>query len=514
MEAPRIEVVVDSRLRVLEASLPPGVADRLREVHEHKNPQHHKLKKMGFKAWKEPPIIRTWAEEHDQSGRCWLTVPRGGMRRLRGVLAEAGLRWAVIDRRTEGDAGVVGMTAPIPPHKLKLWEHQERIVEAVLKRENCVVRSSTGSGKTEALLAAVSRINLPALIVVWESGLMRQWLERIEKELGLSGSDVGVIGGGKFRLRPVTMGMQQSLNAMSEDRWALVERGFGVLGCDELSKFAAATYTKTIDRIPARYRIGMSASEKRKDGKEFLIYDLFGAVAVDVPTAEMVGKGIVHDVEVRVVPTAFSAPWYQQTRVEGGVPSFHRLLEEMVKDGRRNALIATVVRECAGADRRVLVFAHRRKHCRRLDSALAGMGLRSGIMTGEDDEEYAATVAGLRSGDRQVGVGTFARIGMGLDLPAVAGGVVATPCHTNRQLFGQVAGRLSRRAEGKSGAMLYYIWDREVHGRVALINLRRWNKTVSVRDGAEWVDVSDYLERMKRDAEEAKRGREAASTNL
>ena len=65
----------------------------------------------------------------------------------------------------------------------------------------------------------------------------------------------------------------------------------------------------TIDRFTARYRVGVSADERRKDGKEFLIRDLFGGVAVEVPKGEMVDKGIRFIREPKVAVYGTVAVW-------------------------------------------------------------------------------------------------------------------------------------------------------------------------------------------------------------
>ena len=503
-----IQVIVDNRMRMRSIDLPKSVLDDLRREHEHANPKHFKLQNMGFKAWKEPAVIKTWRLDNDASGAEWFSIPRGGSARLRKALSVAGLSARFVDARSSGDRARAGMREPHPAHRVTLWEHQERIVESVLKMENCVVRSGTGSGKTTALLAAISRAQVPAIVVVWETGLLRQWQQRIERELGLSGDDVGMIGGGVFRLRPITMAMQQSLNRLSEARWKQIDKVFGMVAADELSRFAAETFRRTIDRFSARFRIGMSADETRRDGKEFLIYDMFGSVAIEIDQDELVEAGIVHDVEIRIVLSDFRADWYVESRdsfrfgnsdgTKADPPDFNRLLDEMLRDEQRNKLIVGTAAEATAAGRKALIFAHRIEHCRRLDSMLAGFGMRSGVMVGEDGEAYAETVQGLWSGDRQIGVGTYGKIGMGLDLPAVAAGIAATPCHNNRPLWKQITGRLCRTTTGKSDAVLYYIWDRYVHGIIPILNIKRWSHRVFVRgDDSQWIEAKLYLQQLK-----------------
>lgn len=484
-----VRIVIDERIRIREDDIPECVAEELISACTYDNPQYHKLKRMGFSAWKEKPVIKTWRVDDDGV----LSFPRGKMQLIRDVLAAHMFEWKVADRREGGSAAACewGM---IPEMRRELWDHQREAVAAVLKRQNCLVRSPTGSGKTEVLLGAIVAARLPAIVVVHESGLLRQWQDRIELVLGMSENEVGLVRSQTFRLRRITLAMQQTLVRLHSDKWTELKRTFGFLGCEEVSKWAARTFMEVVDRFPAKYRVGISADETRRDRRQFLIYDMFGKVGIEIPKDKLVSEGKVLDVEVRLFPTEFEADWYKYSAEEGQVPDFNRLLDEMTVDDARNEIIANLAARCALEGKRVLVFSHRVEHCRVLDAAITARGVKSGLIAGDDAELCERTKVAIRSGDKMVGVGTLARIAMGVDIPSVEVGVVATPIHNNRQFIGQVIGRLCRVAEGKNNAVMYYAWDRFVSGRAALHNLRRWNNRVLVLDGEEWIFADDYEE--------------------
>lgn len=487
--------------------LPEDAVTAIKAEFTHDNPQHHKLKRMGFSTYRkggnEPATIRTWVEDDGL-----LSVPRGGMARLRDVLRSEGLSWKAIDERSEGDPLLAGH---VPPHCFagKLWEHQEKVVEAILKRENCLVRSPTGSGKTTAAIAFIERVQLPTLVVVWESGLMRQWEERLRRELGLHAGDIGLIRGKTFRPMGITLSMQQTLWKLSDDAWREINRTFGVVICDEVQRFAARTFLQTVDRFTARYRVGLSADETRKDRKEFLVYDVFGGVAASVSQDKLVEKGLVHEVHVRVLPTSFRADWYVEHRQKwkdgsddvDGPPDYNRLLDEMEADEDRNHLAMEWALTEAGLNRNVLVFSQRRDHCRRLNAKAVEAGYNAGLLLGgadpNDVAEFARVVARIDTGEQRVACGTLQAIGQGHDWPKIHRGVVTTPV-ANKQTWGQVRGRICRTTDGKQDAAIYYLWDRDLFGDGPLRNLRKWNKHVTVHDGEKWVDASDYLKKQRR----------------
>jgi superfamily II DNA or RNA helicase len=492
-----IEIVVDNRVRVREArSLPVAVRAELAAAFDHANPQYSAKRAMGVALGGEPERYVTWREEPDGG---W-SFPRGGMSRVRAALRCYRVGYEVADMREGGDLE----PGYAPVHKFTLRDYQRQAVAAVIARENCLLRAATGAGKTSCGFAVHAQLRVPTIVVVWSGALFDQWIERAEIELGLKGSDVGVIRGSERRLRPLTIAMQQTLAAAGGVDDELKDY-FGCLVADEVQRFSAPTFFACIDPFPARWRIGISADQRRKDRKEFLVHDLFGAVAHEIPYEQLVGSGHVLDVEVRVVRTGFEAPWYADDR------DFGRLLTELTdpaedaggaEAARRNQQIVDLAVEEARGGAQVVVMTHRRDHARLLDSILTGLGLRTGFLVGgqgANAREFAATKEGLKNRRVQVGLATVQAFGQGIDVPTVEVAIVATPIAANEQLFGQVRGRVCRPSEGKTGARLYYLWDAAVFPR-HLSNLERWARTVIVGEvvSGGWSTPGTYDRRAER----------------
>lgn len=405
-----VTIIIDNRLRLIRDQLNDELIKAIREAFTHANPKHHRMKAMGFyPSKKEPPTIETWRDEKDQ-----LTLPRGGMQRLRQVLYEHRTPWRNIDNRTEGN-GPRGL----PPHRVELWDHQREIVAAMKAAESGIVRSGTGSGKTTAAIAFAVEVQLTTLVIVWSSNLLEQWAQRLRDELGLRTEDIGIIRGKNWRIKPITLGMQQTLNrGVIPDT---VSQAFGVVILDECQSAAAASYTHTIDQFPARYRFGISASEKRKDGKQFLTYDLFGRVLHDVDRRELEDEGLVLPVELRIIVTDFTSIRYERQREihscahdfgsdacrhcglgkhdRSQSPSFNDLLYDLTHNRDRDDLIRAIVSSEIDASNQVLCFSHRVQHCLNLRGAFADDGHNAGLLIGGDEyaDEFSRTKAGLCS---------------------------------------------------------------------------------------------------------------------
>lgn len=481
---PGVRIRVTNRL-VLPKGLSQELTERLQATSEHKNPAYGKAKAMGF--WsREPKVLRTWS-----MNRGALTLPRGRTNEIRKLCSELGLDCEFEDDREYGAAEWAG---EFPAHCVELWDHQRTVVEAIIDKQQGLVRAPTGSGKTTAGIAAIAEAQLPTLVLVWTAGLVDQWVERISNELNMSENDIGIVGSGVERWRPITVSMQQTL-ARSKPKLKKATQLFGMLMCDEVQKFAATTFLSVVDHFPSAYRIGLSADERRKDDKEFLIYDMFGRLIADVDRKELERKELVLPVLVRVIPTEFEAPWYVNARADDDKhPDFTRLLEEVTRDQARNELVMKVMLEQTHP---TLALTHRREHAMFVRSRMAAAGRACGLLLGgkENAPEFADTVQAMRTRSLVAAVGTYQAVGQGLDIKPAARALCTTPIHANRQFFGQVRGRICRQDTGKDDAELFYFWDQHVFGVQALQNLARFNdRKVVVKRGDTWVPVREYME--------------------
>lgn len=492
-----IRVIVDSRVRFSIRELGEDLTVALKREFTHRNHKRAAMERMkipGF--WSEPHVLATWAED----GAGELSLPRGGLARVREILGQRGEACGLSDRRVTGTEDDFDAGSSITDSRVSLWPHQERIVQACLAKQNCLIRSGTGSGKTSALLALVARAKLPSLVVVHSTKLQKQWVERAASELGMRERDVGTLGGGKApKLRDLTIGIQKSVAVYAKKNPAFLKR-WGLVAADEVHLFAASSFFAAIDPFFAKYRIGVSDDAKRKDKKEFLIYDLFGPEVCEVSDEELVAGGHVMPVEVMIVPTRFEAPWYGIPDDDDAEkrPDYGRLLSAMSEDAERNAIVENLARSERASGRQVLVFASERLHCRVLSAALADLG--AGHLIGGSDygSEYDRTIAGLRNGKVGIAVGTYQACGTGTDLPSVEVGIAVTPVLANKSRFRQSRGRLCRKPVGKTVARLYVLWDPLVHGIRHLENALRWNGPGTfVWDGTEWVTAKAYLKRSR-----------------
>jgi superfamily II DNA or RNA helicase len=486
----KIPILLDNRIRILTRDLPRDAVTHLENAFTYDNPQFKKRlalsKSMHIGMGDVQPRISKFAYEGIGDSQV-MTFPRGGLHKVRSILALNETNYRIVDERFEGPEVEFPPLRGDPP-----WEHQNQAVDASIAKQNCLIRSPTGSGKTTAAIASVVKLKRWTLIIVPTKGIFKVWFQRIEALLGLGVNEIGVLKAGMKKPKPITIAMQGTIaSLLKQGKLAQYTKMFGVVIADEVQKFAAKTFFDAIDPFAAKWRIGYSADETRQDQMEFLIYDLFGAVALDIQRRELIEKGIIHDVQICVIPTEFKEPGYAMR------PNFNKLLDRMTVDETRNRLAYRAIEREVKQGNQVMVLSHRVEHAKLMDHEMVKLGIQSGIMTGENEAQYNASLEGLTEGRLRVASGTLKAIGTGIDVPALDVGCITTPLANNKQEFNQVRGRICRTSVGKTRARCYYLWDRHIYGIRAIENLTKWNDLVVVYDEGKWIDGKEYLDRIK-----------------
>lgn len=430
------------------SELSPEVDRALKKCCEHANPELAKRRAMGRSQFGVPRQLRLWRES---GGR--LELPRGCAARVREALGAFGLRPVWRDRRVS--VPVQWPEYAGPPPRI----YQGRGSAAIIKWEQGIVRAPTGSGKSTLFLSTLPEIGQRACVVVRNSKLAKQWRSNACDTFGWSEREIGMVGDGRHTVgEHLTIAMQQTLWSTSFDLEAFAAR-FGVMCLDEVQGAAARTVSGTCAAFPSKFRIGLSADESRKDRLECVTYDVFGGVICEITRDDVRRTGHDVPVVVRLVPTGVDCRWYREA--PAAERDFGRLVEELVSDEGRNALLCDVL---SRAEHPCLVFTHRREHARELVMrGLPARGVPSGLMLGgkDDSGSFDETQAMLQRGEG-VGVGTFQSIGVGIDVPRVMSGCVSTPLGKNPQFFNQVRGRVCRPWPGKRTGFLYYLWDEAI----------------------------------------------------
>jgi superfamily II DNA or RNA helicase len=181
------------------------------------NPKRAMLERLGKWVGREPIYIYLWKSSGE-----WLALPRGYLDNAVDLIRKYGLEYEIEDRTILPAMAPVEITG-------ELRDYQESSVRKLLLKDTGVMEAPTGSGKTNCLLSVAADLQTPSLIVVHTGELLRQTVDRCKSWLGY---DAGIIGGGKYNVKDITVGMIQSLIRLDVKEKGLYNR-FGCLLLDE-----------------------------------------------------------------------------------------------------------------------------------------------------------------------------------------------------------------------------------------------------------------------------------------
>ncbi|MCA9538487.1 MAG: DEAD/DEAH box helicase family protein [Myxococcales bacterium] len=146
-----------------------------------------------------------------------------------------------------------------------------------------VVVLPTGAGKSHVALMAIDAMRRSTLVVVPTLDLVRQWYDQLR--LGFA-SPVGAIGGGEYDPQPLTVTTYDSAHL----HMGHLGNRFGMIVFDECHHLPGDAYRFAALGCLAPFRLGLSATPERADGRHAELDTLIGPVVYRRDVVEMAGE--------------------------------------------------------------------------------------------------------------------------------------------------------------------------------------------------------------------------------
>lgn len=228
----------------------------------------------------------------DRVGR-W-RAPAGAYRELFAALHRAA-RAGDVTLRDEARA-YGPLEAPLRGKRVPR-DYQREAVEAwVAAGRRGQIVLPTGSGKSFVAHMAIAGADRATLVVVPTLDLMNQWYDGLLAAFALD--DVGLLGGGYHEIAPLTVTTYDSFN-IHIPRYG--DR-FGLVVFDECHHLAGPSTLEACDATIAPFRLGLTATPERQDGRETLIDAAIGPICYRKEIGELAGAFLAdYDVEQVVV---------------------------------------------------------------------------------------------------------------------------------------------------------------------------------------------------------------------
>ena len=326
--------------------------------------------------------------------------------------------YEIVDKR-------VTIPVDFPEFKYDLRASQKDVYDEI--EDNAIINAWVSWGKTFTGLAIASKLGQKTLIITHTVPLRNQWAKEVEKVFGIKAS---IIGSGSWDTSgPIVIGNTQTLCRNTEK----LKKLFGTIILDEMHHVSSPTFSKIVDSSLARYKIGLSGTIERKDGKHVVFRDYFGNKVFQPPKENYMTPSIhVINSEIRFQDGA-KIPWANRvTNLTNNEEYIHT--------------VSMLAAAYAARGHKVLVVSDRvqfLKNCAKLT------GDKAICITGEvPHEQRDDLISEILHGDKNVLYGTQAIFSEGISVNSLSCLILGTPVN-NEPLLTQLVGRVIREREGK-----------------------------------------------------------------
>lgn len=147
-----------------------------------------------------------------------------------------------------------------------------------------VIVLPTGAGKTLVAVLAINARRRDALVVAPTLDLVRQWYDVLSR--AFPAIEVGVIGGGEYQVAPLTVTTYDSAYIHMEN----LGSRYGLVVFDECHHLPGESYALAAQSCLAPFRMGLTATPERTDGRDALLDELIGPTVFRQDIIEMSGR--------------------------------------------------------------------------------------------------------------------------------------------------------------------------------------------------------------------------------
>ena len=319
-----------------------------------------------------------------------------------------------------------------------------KIVPIIKEKDGGVLCLPCAAGKTVLSLYLACLFKVKTLVIVHKTFLLNQWRERAEQ---FTDAKVGMIQQNKIDVdgKDIVIGMLQSI---SKDKYdSDIFKDFGLVIFDEAHHAPSQYFSKALPLIACKKTIGLSATPKRNDRLEKILYWYFGDIMFKAETEEN------NKVLVNIVNYSLEHEKFKEFKMYNGEVNRPKTINKITSIGRRNKFIIDLLENDVLIEdkRKVLILSDRIEHLNTLKTRL-------------DEREITTTgyyVGGMKQKDlkesetKQVIFASYGMASEALDIPDLNTLFMVT----SRKEVEQAVGRVIRKIDPNVRPTIYDFTD-------------------------------------------------------
>ena len=251
--------------------------------------------------------------------------------------------------------------------KSKLRENQLEIIDKVLSyindHDGGLLSLPCGFGKTVIALYISTILKVKTLVIVHKEFLLNQWKERCEE---FTNAKVGIIQRDKVDIqnKDIVFAMLQSI---AKDKYeSTIFKDFGFVIFDEAHHAPSEYFSKALPIIASKKTLALSATPKRDDKLEKILYWYFGDLIHKIENKEN-NKVLVNIYNYNLI----NHIKFKESFLKSGDVNRPETINNIVSIGRRNKFIIDILEEILiNKERKVLILSDRIEHLNLLKNRL------------------------------------------------------------------------------------------------------------------------------------------------
>ena len=460
----KLSLILSNGVYIDSLNLKAAIQNKIRRLAAVRNPSFYKNAAMGMSNFSTSQWI--YLGKDHLSG--YIEIPRGVYDVLIKKIQSAAIPCEISDERQCGRC--INVT-----FKGKLREEQKLALEEMMKYDNGILQAATAFGKTVVCSAMIAEKKVNTLIILENSALLDQWKDALEQFLDIDERlPEYKTKTGRTRVRKSLIGkLQGSHDSMTgvvdiamagslckKEEWHPLIDHYGMIIVDECHHAASDTIAKVLQKVPAKYVYGVTATPKRADGLEKINYMLLGPIRYIYSSQEKIkAQRIPHLVYPRFTRTVL--PRGVITERMHPNEAYEILRHNEVRDEQ----ILSDVKDCIAAGRTPVILSRYKDHSERLYERIKGYADKVFLMTGNNSKKEHRRIREqlqeTASGETLALVATGSLIGEGFDFPRLDTLIMATPV-SFQSVVEQYAGRLNRNYTGKNDVIVFDYVDSHI----------------------------------------------------
>ena len=406
-----IHLVLYDAIYIEKTVLSKTLLNLLKRMASLYNPEFFMRQRQRLSTFNTPRVVSTY----DLNER-YIILPRGLYGKLKVFFKKHRVHMSIEDKR-------LNVKIPTQEFFLDLRNEQIKAKKEILRNDYSLLIAPPGFGKTAVASAVISERRVATLILVHKTVLLEQWSKRLSEYFKIDIKSIGILGKGKKKLNGnLDVATLQSL----KNRPELIEN-YSQIIIDEAHHMPAVSFEIPLKRFKGKYVLGLSATPKRKDGMEAIMYLQCGDIV-----HESIRKNTVKHTLKTIT-----------TQYDTFVDHFSMMLGEITEDEIRNRQIIDEMMK--HPERKILVLSERVEHLNILwhmleVKSIDAVLLYGGLKTKEKKIQFEKTE------DASIILSTSSYMGEGIDIGHLDTIIFTMPISYPERII-QYLGRIGRQGQ-------------------------------------------------------------------